>query len=183
LLPELQFLGNDHRREPDVGILKTLVETIYVLLGKGGKEVRMGIKEAGAYLVVRELHLEIEDEGLRAVCERVVDVLMIDDDDGGMSMPSKASGGEEVDAMAEGVRPVADEDLNTADPKKSITQTEDPNKRPSQITLSDEKEDTHLTRSTPASASTAHLTNNINHEDDDENEDEDEDDNRIIEIF
>ncbi len=144
-----------------------------MLLGKGGREVRMGIKEAGAYLVVRELHLEIEDEGVRAVCERVVDVLMIDDEDGGMHMPSKASGGEEADAMAAGVGPVADEDLDT----------EDPNKRPSQTTPLEKKEDTHLTRSTPASASTAHLTNNINHEVDDENEDEDEDDNRIIEIF
>lgn len=40
------------------------------------------IKEAGAYVIIRELHLEVEDEAVREVCERVVQVLMGDEVDG-----------------------------------------------------------------------------------------------------
>lgn len=82
LLPELQFLGEDHHRESDLGILKTLVETVYIILGKGGKEMRTTMKDIGAYLVMRELHLEVEDDVVRAACEKVVDVLMIEDENG-----------------------------------------------------------------------------------------------------
>ena len=48
-----------------------------------GKEGTRIVKEAGTYFVVRELHLEVEDEGVREGCERLVDVLMGDDDEGG----------------------------------------------------------------------------------------------------
>lgn len=40
------------------------------------------VKEAGAYVIIRELHLEVEDESVREVCERVVQVLMGDEGEG-----------------------------------------------------------------------------------------------------
>lgn len=40
------------------------------------------MRDAGAYVVVRELHLEIEDEGIRGLVERIVDVLMGDEEGG-----------------------------------------------------------------------------------------------------
>lgn len=36
------------------------------------------VRNAGAYIVVRELHLEVEDEGVRGLAERIVDLLMVE---------------------------------------------------------------------------------------------------------
>ena len=84
LLPELQLLGDEHTRETDPTILMELLEVLYLVAVKGdrnGKDDEKGvgknaIKDAGGYLVVRELHVVEEDEGVRTACERVVDVLL-----------------------------------------------------------------------------------------------------------
>ena len=84
LLPELQLLGDEHTRETDPTILMELLEVLYLIVVKGdrdGKNDEKGvgknaIKDAGGYLVVRELHVVEEDEGVRTACERVVDVLL-----------------------------------------------------------------------------------------------------------
>ena len=85
LLPELQYLGPDQVREKDVEVIQQLLEALYLLVVRGDKfgdepdEGRGGqraVKEAGTYLVVRELHKDVEDDGVREGCERLVDVLI-----------------------------------------------------------------------------------------------------------
>lgn len=81
LHPELQLLGGEHTREKDVNVLKELLEVLYLLVvkDKGGEKEggKRAVKESGGYLVVRELHLVEEDEGVRGACEKVVDVLLV----------------------------------------------------------------------------------------------------------
>lgn len=76
LLPELQLLGDDHPWEKSTGILTELLDVLYFIVVKGGEEGKKAVKEAGGYLVIRELHLTVEEEGVRGACERVVDVLL-----------------------------------------------------------------------------------------------------------
>lgn len=83
-LPEVcQYLSNDHVQETDVKILKIHLETLFLLSTRGGVEGARLVKESGTYPVIRELHLDIEDEGVRRGCERLVDVLMGDEAVGG----------------------------------------------------------------------------------------------------
>ena len=73
---ECQYLDGSHMQERDVEILKTHLETLFLLSTRGGSVGRGLVKEAGTYPVIRELHLHVEDEGVRGACERLVDVLM-----------------------------------------------------------------------------------------------------------
>lgn len=82
LLTELQFLGPEQRREGDLNILRNHLETLFLIVTKGAETGKKTVKEAGAYVIIRELHLEVEDEGVREVCERVVQVLMGDELEG-----------------------------------------------------------------------------------------------------
>ncbi|KAL8747022.1 MAG: hypothetical protein Q9184_007664, partial [Pyrenodesmia sp. 2 TL-2023] len=82
LLPEeLQYLGPEQKRETDVRVLEQVVESLYLLVGRGGEEGKKGVKEGGSYAVLRELHLWVEDDGVRGCVERVVDVLMTEEGD------------------------------------------------------------------------------------------------------
>ena len=94
MLPELQYLGAEQVRESNVEILKGLLEAIYLLVTRGDvegarvekkREGKRLVKEAGTYFVIRELHLGVEDEGVREGCERLVDVLMGEEVEGGES--------------------------------------------------------------------------------------------------
>lgn len=83
-LPEVcQYLGEEHVQERDVKILKMHLETLFLLSTRGGVEGARLVRESGTYPVVRELHLDVEDEGVRRGCERLVDVLMGDEAVGG----------------------------------------------------------------------------------------------------
>ena len=83
-LPEVcQYLGNEHVQEKDLQILKIHLETLFLLSTRGGLDGTRLVKESGTYPVIRELHLDVEDEGVRRGCERLVDVLMGDDTVGG----------------------------------------------------------------------------------------------------
>ena len=83
-LPEVcQYLGDEHVQEKDVKILKIHLETLFLLSTRGGVEGARLVKASGAYPVIRELHLDVEDEGVRRGCERLVDVLMGDEAVGG----------------------------------------------------------------------------------------------------
>lgn len=83
-LPEVcQYLGGEHVQEKDVKILKIHLETVFLLSTRGGVEGARLVKESGTYPVIRELHLDVEDEGVRRGCERLVDVLMGDEAVGG----------------------------------------------------------------------------------------------------
>ncbi|CAD6565203.1 MAG: hypothetical protein ASARMPRED_006509 [Alectoria sarmentosa] len=80
-LPEVcQYLGEEqHAQEKDVRILKIHLETLFLLSTRGGVAGARLVMESGTYPVIRELHLEVEDEGVRRGCERLVDVLMGDE--------------------------------------------------------------------------------------------------------
>ena len=52
-----------------------LLESLFLIAGRSEEGKKM-CEEGGVYLVIRELHLEVEDEGVRELCERLVGVLM-----------------------------------------------------------------------------------------------------------
>ncbi|KAL8789225.1 MAG: hypothetical protein Q9195_006934 [Heterodermia aff. obscurata] len=106
LLPELQYLGSEQVRESNVDILKGLLEALYLLVTRGdvesekagkGREGKRVVKEAGTYLVIRELHLGVEDEGVREGCERLVDVLMGEEMERGEEKVGDSSAVEDVE--------------------------------------------------------------------------------------
>ena len=75
ILPEeLQLLEPSAARENDARVLTALLETLLVLTGT--REERERLREVGCYYVVRECHLAVEDEGVREACDRLVQVLM-----------------------------------------------------------------------------------------------------------
>lgn len=78
MLPELQLLPEDKKREPDCAILQTHVETLMLLTTtRPGRDV---LREIQVYPIVRETHLQVEDDGVREACERLVQVLMRDEE-------------------------------------------------------------------------------------------------------
>ena len=76
---ECQYLTDEHVQEKDLEILKIHLETIWLLATRGGVNGKRLVKEKGTYPVVRELHLHIEDDGVRRGCERIVDIIMDDE--------------------------------------------------------------------------------------------------------
>lgn len=82
MLTELQYLGPEQVREEDKTVIGGILDVLYLLAVKGGKEGRRIIRAAGGYFVVRELHVAVEDEGVREGCERLVQVLMQEDEEG-----------------------------------------------------------------------------------------------------
>ncbi|TVY12489.1 Protein HGH1-like, partial [Lachnellula arida] len=82
MLPELQLLPVDKRRDADHGVLRTHVETLTLLATtRGGRE---RLREVRVYPVIRETHLRVEDEGVREACDRLVQVLMRDEEGEGL---------------------------------------------------------------------------------------------------
>ncbi|CAO2647861.1 Nn.00g087830.m01.CDS01 [Neocucurbitaria sp. VM-36] len=74
MLDELQLLEPDKEREKDVEIMKTHLESLLLLsTTQEGREVLRRIK---VYPIVRECHLQIDDEGVREACDRVVQIVM-----------------------------------------------------------------------------------------------------------
>lgn len=78
MLPDLQLLPPDKRREADAAIIQTHVETLMLLTTT--REGRDRMREVRVYPVIRETHLHVEDDGVREACERLVQVLMRDEE-------------------------------------------------------------------------------------------------------
>lgn len=78
MLPELQMLPPDKQRESDPTIVQTHIETL--MLFTTTREGRDHMRNIKVYPVVRETHLRIKTEGVRVACERLVQVLMLDDE-------------------------------------------------------------------------------------------------------
>lgn len=78
MLEELQLLPPDKQRESDVEILKTHVETLLLLTTT--REARDLLRHINVYPIVRETHAHIEDEGVREACDRLVQVVMRDEE-------------------------------------------------------------------------------------------------------
>lgn len=78
MLPELQLLPPDKEREHDPTIIQTYVETLMLFTGtRKGRDIMREIK---VYPVIRETHLHVKDDGVRLACERLVGVIMLDDE-------------------------------------------------------------------------------------------------------
>lgn len=74
MLDELQLLEPDKEREKDTEIMKTHLETLLLL--STTKEGRDVLRKVKVYPIVRECHLNVEDEGVREACDRVVQIIM-----------------------------------------------------------------------------------------------------------
>ncbi|KAJ9138856.1 DUF383-domain-containing protein [Pleurostoma richardsiae] len=91
MLPDLQLLPPDKQRDPDNRIIQTHVETLMLLTStRAGRDL---MREVKVYPVIRETHLRVEDDGVREACERLVQVLMRDEEEEGTG----ARGAEEDD--------------------------------------------------------------------------------------
>ncbi|ROT40686.1 DUF383-domain-containing protein [Sodiomyces alkalinus F11] len=74
MLPELQLLPPDKQRDPDSSIIQTHLETLLLLTAtREGRELMRQVK---VYPIIRETHLRVNDEGVREACDRLVQVLM-----------------------------------------------------------------------------------------------------------
>jgi hypothetical protein len=96
MLPDLQLLPPDKERDGDPAIIQTHIETLMLLTTtRLGRDVLRNIK---VYPVVRETHLRVENDEVREVCERLVQVLMRDEegeetvDTNGMKMLERPNG-------------------------------------------------------------------------------------------
>lgn len=114
MLPELQYLGPEQKRESDNGVLAGLLEVLYLLVVKGDTEAKETIRAGGTYYVVRQLHLEVEDEGVRESCDRLVQVLMQDEEEEGNESSTVGSHGgmltENMDEIKRGEKNNKDDD-------------------------------------------------------------------------
>ncbi|KAK6341706.1 hypothetical protein TWF696_008774 [Orbilia brochopaga] len=70
---EVQLLPPDKERESDKSIVSTHLESIMLLTTT--REVRDTLREKQVYPIIREVHLALEDDTVRDVCERLVNVL------------------------------------------------------------------------------------------------------------
>lgn len=68
MFDELQLLPDDKKREPDHFIMKTLVETLVLLTAT--REGREHMRRRKVYPIIRELHLNVDDEEIREVCDQ-----------------------------------------------------------------------------------------------------------------
>ena len=74
MLDECQLLEPDKEREKDVEIVKTHLETLLLLCST--REGRECLRRVKCYPILRELHLQVEDEGVREGVDRVVQMVM-----------------------------------------------------------------------------------------------------------
>ena len=77
MLEDLQLLPANKKREPDNEILKTHLETLLLLTTT--REGRDTLRRVKVYPVIRELHVDVEDDGIREGADRLVQVLMRDE--------------------------------------------------------------------------------------------------------
>ncbi|EPS26519.1 hypothetical protein PDE_01456 [Penicillium oxalicum 114-2] len=78
MLADLQLLPPDKKRESDNTILTTHVETLLLLTTT--REGREKMREVQVYPFIRECHLHVADEEVQEVCDRLVQVIMRDEE-------------------------------------------------------------------------------------------------------
>ncbi|EEP77710.1 conserved hypothetical protein [Uncinocarpus reesii 1704] len=78
MLPDLQLLPPDKERDSDPEIIVTHLETLLLLTTT--KEGRKLMRDIQVYPLIRECHLHVEDENVRDGCDRLVQVLMRDEE-------------------------------------------------------------------------------------------------------
>ena len=78
MLDDLQLLPPDKEREKEAEIVKTHLETLLLLTTT--REGRDLLRRVKVYPIVRETHLHINDEEVREACDRLVQVIMRDEE-------------------------------------------------------------------------------------------------------
>ena len=81
MLPDLQLLPPDKKRDSDNTIIVTHLETLLLLTTTRDGRDRM--RAINVYPIIRECHLHVNDEDVREACDRLVQVLMRDEQDEG----------------------------------------------------------------------------------------------------
>ncbi|KAF2178784.1 DUF383-domain-containing protein [Zopfia rhizophila CBS 207.26] len=74
MLDELQLLEPDKEREKDLEIMRTHLETLLLL--STTREGRDVLRKVRVYPIIRECHMQVEDEGVREACDRIVQIIM-----------------------------------------------------------------------------------------------------------
>ena len=97
---ELQFLEPDAKRETDASVTKTHLETLLALTGT--RRERDALRDAGVYYVVRECHLAVQNEGVQEACDKLVQVLMRDEEGDKVQDELAASGHEQKQTTHDG---------------------------------------------------------------------------------
>ncbi|KAL4868933.1 hypothetical protein BDV12DRAFT_168624 [Aspergillus spectabilis] len=87
MLPDLQLLPPDKQRDSDNGIIVTHLETLLLLTTT--REGRDKLREINVYSVIRECHLHVNDDDVQEACDRLVQVLMRDEEDEGKHSPAQ----------------------------------------------------------------------------------------------
>ncbi|KAG9259165.1 uncharacterized protein F5Z01DRAFT_27814 [Emericellopsis atlantica] len=78
MLPDLQLLPPDKKREPDNTIIVTHLDTLMLLTTtRKGREL---MREVKVYPIVRETHARVQDADVKEACDRLVQVLMRDEE-------------------------------------------------------------------------------------------------------
>jgi hypothetical protein len=96
MLPDLQLLPPDKQREPESEIVVTHLESLMLLTTT--REGRDRLRDVQVYAIVREVHSHVQDEKVGEAVERLVNVLMRDEE------------GEEEKGQGEGVKGMRDEE-------------------------------------------------------------------------
>lgn len=79
MIDECQLLSTTKQREPDLKILKTHLETLLLLTTT--RDCRDYLRKIKLYPIIRELHQAVPDEDISGACDRLVQVLMRDEED------------------------------------------------------------------------------------------------------
>lgn len=106
MLPDLQLLPPDKKRDSDSSIIVTHLETLLLLTTT--REGRDRMREVKVYPIIRECHLHVDNEDVREACDRLVQVLLRDEEGEGTG---EAAAPLEAKAQAEtGMHQDQDED-------------------------------------------------------------------------
>ncbi|QPG94701.1 hypothetical protein C2857_006761 [Epichloe festucae Fl1] len=89
MLPDLQLLSPDKQRDSDKNNVQTHIETLTLLTTtREGRDLMRRVK---VYPIIKETHLRVDDEGVREACERLVQVLMRDEEGEGEEKDGETS--------------------------------------------------------------------------------------------
>ena len=91
MLDELQLLPPDKSRESDKEIVKTHLETLLLLTTT--REGRDRLRDVKVYPIIRELHMHSDDEEVQEACDRLVQVVMRDEEGEEKPLPPMLDGG------------------------------------------------------------------------------------------
>ena len=77
MLPDLQLLPPDKKRDSDDTIIVTHLETLLLLTTT--REGRDQMRAVKVYPIIRECHLHVDNDDVREACDRLVQVLLRDE--------------------------------------------------------------------------------------------------------